>query len=498
MTAPILRPYQVDAIEQMRLRIQAGKRRLLLVAPTGSGKTVIAAEIIRRMRALGKSALFVAGARELIHQTSSKLNDIDVGHGVIMPGYPAKQSDVMVASIQTLNRRGQKPVADLVIIDEADLARAAMYEALLEHYSGAVILGLTATPWRGDGKGLGAGIKIGEAVVPMFEDGFVVATPKQLMAEGHLVPVDLERSFAFEPPDMSGVKITGGDYDEKQVAEWSRSSTGKKLSGNVVTEYVNRGDGERAVCFGTNVETSKQLCQLFLDAGVKAEHVDGTTPRDERAGIFSRIRSGVTRVLCNVGVVTRGVDIPPLTIAILARPTKSLSLYLQMVGRCMRPSPGKTGMRIFDHAGLIEKEGHGLPDDERDYSLGADVVRSKKKAGDLVVLRKRCPSCMRMPPPGPVCAFCGVPFPVAASQKLAFDETAEARSLAESAGERVKDHGPGARKVQVAMLAHLLEQAESKAWKPKAVEVKFKLRWGFWPPFDLMREARALGKMVAA
>jgi len=488
MTAPILRPYQHAAIDETARQIKAGTRRILIVAPTGAGKTVIAAEIIRRMRAQRNSALFVAGARELIHQTSNKLLDIDIDHGVIMAGIPGRAADVQVATIQTLTNR-PKPPAHVVFIDEADLARAAMYEALLQHYAGAVVIGMTATPWRADGKGLGAAIKIGDAVVPFFESSILVATPRQLMDEGHLVPVDLENSFAFEPPDLSGVKITGGDYNEKELAEWARSDRGRKLAGNVVVEYARRGDGLPAVCFGSSVETSKQLMQMFLDSGIAAEHVDGTTPTLERGEIFARVRAGVTKVLCNVGVVTRGVDIPALTVAILARATKSLPLHLQMIGRVLRPSPGKTGARIFDHAGCIEKEGHGLPDDPRDYSLGADLVRARKKAGDVIALRRRCPACLRLSAPGPVCSLCHAAFPVIETAKLAFDETAVARSLAEGVK---RNHGPGARKVQVAMLAHLLGESAAKQWKPNAVGVRFSKRWGFWPDGAIMREAYAL------
>lgn len=490
MSAPTLRPYQVDAIEGARAEIAAGQRRILLVAPTGSGKTIIAAEIIRRMRAIRKRALFVAGARELIFQTAEKLDAIGVHHGIVMAGVKPTASDVQVASIQTLARR-ELPPADLVIFDEADLARASSYERVLSHFGDAVLLGLTATPWRADGKGLGAPVKIGDVVRPMFERSIVVAKPSDLMREGYLVPVDLSKSYVFESLDTSGVKTHGGDYDEKELGEQIRSEKGRKLSGNVVAEYVARGDGRRAVCFGVNIEHSKFLASLFRDSGVRAEHVDGTTPRAERDAIFGRIRSGATQVLCNVGVLTRGVDIPPLEIAILARATKSLSLHLQMLGRVLRPAPGKTSARIFDHAGAIEREGHGLPDEDRDYSLTADLERGRKRADPTLPRTWTCLQCYTIARGADLACPNGHVRPTKPTT-ITMDATAQAVTLADVAQRR---DGPGRHRVEIAYLAHLCETAQARGWNPQAIGVKFKARFGRWP--SNAEIARAKGTVAA-
>jgi len=365
-----------------------------------SGKTVCAAEVIRRMRAKGKRALFVAHARELVSQASNKLSDIDVSHGVIMAGEKPTPSDVQVASLHTLKGRALPP-ADLVVVDEADLARAKTYGDILQHYKDAFVLGMTASPWRGDGRGLGRPDGI-------FDASTLVATPRQLIDQGYLVPF---RSFSFVPLNLDHIKTNRdtGDYNEKQLADAAISTAGLRVIGDVLAKYQEHGGGRRAVMFAASVKHSKILCETFRGAGIPAEHVDATMPRDDRAALFTRVRSGECRVVSTVGILCRGVDIPPIEVAILARPTKSLSLFLQQVGRAMRPSPatGKTHALILDHAGCIIRDGkivHGLPDDERDYSLGADTKSPTVGAPSITQCRK----CFAIFPSGAqTCPQCG-------------------------------------------------------------------------------------------
>lgn len=394
---PTLRPYQIEAIERIEALIAQGCRRILGVAPCGAGKTVIAADLLHRVEERGQRALFLAAQRELIDQTSAKLDAVDVAHGIIMAGHEPRHSSVQVASVQTLVRRPTLPPADIVFIDEADLARADSYAKILEHYPQATVLGLTGTPWRSDGKGLGE----------LFREVVVVATPRELIQRKFLVDFGGAR---FEPLDTSGIKTTAGDWDQKDLGDRAtKSDQGRRLIGNVVSEYLARTPGKRAACFAVNIEHSKLLAEQFVAAGVAAEHIDGAMPKDQRAGIFARVRSGETRVLCNYGIVTRGVDVPALEVAILARPTKSLSLYIQMVGRVMRPSPetGKEKATIHDHAGLTAM--HGFPDEDRDYSLTADP--KKKREGIVVVGVRRCPECFSEVESGlGSCPACGFEF----------------------------------------------------------------------------------------
>jgi len=474
---PILRPYQIEAIEQAAALFAQGYKRVLLVSPTGSGKTVIAADIIRRLRERRNRALFLAAARELIFQTSNKLNDIDVGHGIIMAGVAGKPSDVQVASVQTLTRRLKMPTAELVVIDEADLARAASYEKILAEYPDAHVLGLTATPWRGDGKGLGH----------LFEASVVVATPRSLMDHGHLVEAD---GYVFEPLDLEGVKTTAGDYDqEEQGKRATQTADGKRLAGDIVREYLARAQGRRAIAFCVNIEHSKMLAQQFVDAGVPAEHIEGAS--EDREGILKRLRSGETHVVTNCQVLTRGVDIPAVEVAILARATKSVSLYLQMVGRALRPSPatGKTRALILDHAGCVMRRGelvHGLPDAERDYSLTADVQKKAKK-GDKVVAPAitQCRSCYFVAAGTlDTCPRCGAVLKQARSQI----ELVGAEANAVAFDEVQKKANSNA--LHVTALRDLLWRGQDKDWKPKAAEMHFKKVYGFWPGKELLANAR--------
>lgn len=419
---PTLRDYQETAVERV---LSAPARRTLLVAPCGAGKTVIAAEVIRRR---GSRTLFLAAQRELIEQTAAKLTAANVAHGIIMAGVAPRPAPVQVASVQTLARRGTLPAAELVVIDEADLARADTYSRILDHYPHASVVGMTGTPWRSDGKGLGE----------LFDDSFVVATPRELIERGYLVDFGGAR---FDPLDTSGIKTVAGDFDKGELGDRAtRSEQGRRLAGDLVREYLARTPGRRAACFAVNIEHSRMLAQQFRDAGVPAEHVDGAMPQPERAAILDRVRSGETLVLCNYGIVTRGVDIPALEVAILARPTKSLPLYLQCVGRVLRPSPGKDRALILDHAGLTAT--HGFPDDDRDYSLTVD---GKRRAGlvDAVAIR-RCPACFCVTDGAEACPECGAslvrpraPSPLRTVDGVAVDFDS-IRAAARSGGEAVE------------------------------------------------------------
>lgn len=473
-----LRPYQTRAIERVEEHLAAGKRRVLLVAPTGAGKTVIAAEFIRRIELRGQRALFLAAQKELVEQTSAKLDAVGVHHGIIMAGERGTAADVQVASVQTLVRRPQMPSADVIFIDEADLARAESYDKILQNYPHAAVIGMTGTPWRADGKGLGE----------LFETLVVVATPRELIDAGYLVDFGGAR---FDALDTSGIKVTAGDFDQRQLGERAtQTDQGRKLVGDIVREYLARTPGRRAACFAVNIAHSKMLTEQFTTAGVAAEHIDGAMPKDERAAIFARVRSGETRVLCNYGIVTRGVDIPALEVAILARPTKSLSLYLQMAGRVLRPHPGKDRAILLDHGGLTAA--HGFPDDVRDYSLDFD---GKKKAGLVPSIGiQRCRACFLIVEAGvESCPHCG----------QSFLRERPASSLEHVPGTAVDfDAIRAAARAPAAEVIELRDLLWSAAARGKAANVAsflWKQRHGDWPPRTLMEAAKRMaGLQVAA
>jgi DNA repair protein RadD len=409
----ILRPYQSAAIESLRAQLRSGKRRVLLVLPTGAGKTCVASSIIQGAVERGSQLLFLAHRRELIDQTSRKLDDLDVPHGVIMADHPRTRPylPVQVASVQTLARRltlsesnPDRPAVqpDLVFVDEAHHARAHSYQFVLDSFPKAVCIGLTATPWRTDGRGLGE----------LFEEVVVGATVRELTELGFLVPA---RGFTYEIPDLSAVRTSAGDYNLLQLDE---AMSRVVLGGDLVREWQEHAAGKRTVIFAVNVRHSKLLVGQFVAAGVPAEHVDDSTPAAKREAILRRIASGETLVVSNVGILTEGWDLPACEVAILARPTKSVALALQMMGRVLRPwcfdcadAPSETcrnahrvkdHARLHDHAGVILE--HGLPEQERDVSLATD---RPKTAMPL----RRCPECFLMVPLSePVCPECGFEF----------------------------------------------------------------------------------------
>jgi superfamily II DNA or RNA helicase len=334
---------------------------VLIVAPTGSGKTVVAAHIMARAVESGRHVLFVAHRRELIDQCFRKLEDSGIGQvGVIMAGDPRRNpgASVQVASIDTLRHRA-KPEANLVIVDEAHRALAKSYVELAAMYPAAVHLGLTATPYRADGRGL----------CDAYDALVVVASPKELIAEGFLVEPTVYTLAAHELPDLSAVKVKGGDYEEGALAKVVDRPA---LVGNVVEHWLRHSEGQRTVAFAVSIEHSKHMVERFQAAGVPAEHLDGETPNCTRAAILGRLETGRTRVVANVGVLCEGWDQPSVKCCVLARPTKSTGLYLQQAGRILRPwtdpTTGQPARAILiDHAGCVLE--HGLPQADRELSL---------------------------------------------------------------------------------------------------------------------------------
>jgi DNA repair protein RadD len=394
-----LRPYQIDAIERVRAQIRAGKRAILLVLPTGGGKTVVASAVILSAYTRGKRVVFFAHRRELIKNTRAKL----IAAGVppesigIMLGADTERLDapVIVASIDTWRAREQsRPTADLVFVDEAHRSCSDTYRMAIAYYrdAGSTVLGLTATPFRSDGRGLG----------DLYEALEVIATPSQLIAEGFLCAPKVYSLPADKRPDLTGVRTTGGDY---QLDELSQRMNTSVLVGGLVTQWEKHADGRRTVVFAVGVDHSRNIVQSFMDAGIAAEHLDGETPNDERDAILARLASGETLVVSNCAVLTEGWDCPAVKCCTLARPTKNPGLYLQMAGRILRPWEGVEAI-ILDHAGLCLA--HGLPQDDREFAL--EMSRAKAVEGERP--HKVCPSCDAVIATGcAACPECGHEFP---------------------------------------------------------------------------------------
>jgi DNA repair protein RadD len=412
---PQLRPYQLAAVEQTKQRIASGFNRVCIVAPTGAGKTVIGSHMMREMVASGRDVLFLAHRRELIHQTVDKLASFNVPSGIIMAGQRPSEADlVQVASIQTLARRTLARRPRYIIIDECHhVTESNAYGRLIAEYPDSKILGLTATPFRLDGRGL----------ADIFPAHVVTTTPSKLRDEGFLCPVT---GWVFKSLDTSGVRTSGGDYNNADLAALPNT-----ILGDVVGHWLERfgGNPVRTILFAASVAHSRQFVAQFRAAGVAAEHLDGETPAAERAAIIARVRSGATVILSNCNVATEGFDVPELTCCILARPTKSLCMYLQQVGRVLRPCTGKRFAIIHDHANCLVT--HGTPYDESREYVPAKTARRRDTTP--IESLSRCAQCGAVTDERP-CPSCG--YAVVRDQTLNPDLSATAVPLDEIVAEQ--------------------------------------------------------------
>ena len=389
-----LRPYQVGAVAGIETRIAAGVRRLVLVLPTGGGKTTIAGSLILRAVARGQRVLFLAHRRELIVQAYLRLLDMGLRVeqvGIVMASDARRRpgAAVQVASIDTLRRRA-RPLAEIVFVDECHRALATSYREIAADYPDAIHLGLTATPYRADGKGLG----------DAYDELIVVATPRQLIGEAYLVE---PRVFTVPPsqrPNLAGIRVARGDYAARELDD---AMNRQALVGNIVEHWQRHAGGVRTVVFAVSIAHSRHITERFREAGVAAEHLDGATATQERDAILARLDRGETLVVSNCGVLCEGWDQPSVKCAVLARPTKSTGLYLQQAGRILRPWQEVPAV-ILDHAGCAHE--HGLPQDDRDFSL--EGTKRRRAPRDATAPVRECPACFLVSSLATrVCPACG-------------------------------------------------------------------------------------------
>lgn len=357
-----LRPYQSDLLDRTYSALQT-HRRVLMQLPTGGGKTVMFVSTIKDYYKEGKRTLLLVHRKELITQACSKIFAQNVPYGLIAAGFtPSPSQQVQIASVQTAIRRKLPYHFDLIIIDEAHHATAESYRTIVNQYPNAKILGVTATPCRTNGMG--------------FENDFdyLVHGPQvtDLIKEGYLVAPKLLASPLRE--DLTRIKMTAGDYNEAALAALLDQ---QHLVGGLVEQYKRKAAGMRTVVFAVNVQHSKHIVDQYKAEGIAACHVDGETPQIERDRILRDFSQGKFLVLSNVGIVTEGFDVPAIECVQLARPTKSLSLYLQMVGRGLRPSDGKGHAVVLDHANCVFD--HGKPDAPRQWTLQGVQKRKSTK-----------------------------------------------------------------------------------------------------------------------
>jgi superfamily II DNA or RNA helicase len=384
----VLRDYQQRLIDAGRDAYRQGARSVLFCLPTGGGKTVTASTIVHGAAQRRNVVWWLCHRRELVAQASHTFYDLGIPHGTVQAGHVSDpRALVQVGSIQTVaNRVDELPEPGLIIFDETHHIGAASWDALFHRFPRARILGLTATPWRLDGQGLGR----------WFDTMVSGPTVAELIEAGSLSPY---RYFAPSKPDLAGVGVTGGDYQRGALAN---AMARPQIVGDAIGHYNRLCAGNRAVAFAAGVENSRQIAAQFNAAGIQAEHVDGAMTAEMRDAAVARFKAGQTLVLSNADLFGEGFDVPAIEAAILLRPTKSLSLHLQQCGRALRPIEGKTAI-ILDHAGNVEQ--HGLPDDEREWSLDDREKRRKGEAAEVTT--RQCAECFFVYRPAPACPACG-------------------------------------------------------------------------------------------
>ncbi len=448
-----LRPYQVDAIQQARDRIRSGRRAPLLVAPTGAGKTAIAGAVIIAHLAKDPAnrVLVVAHRRELIGQMAKSLMRMGVPMvdiGEIIPGVTQRPSArVQVASTQTLRARNLMPRATLVVYDEAHHYSSDDWHELTKAYPGVVRIGFTATPMRSDGRGM----------APAFDSLVVVSTIKELTALGYLVPCRVIAPKPLRRPN---------------------------LSHSPVDAYLAHAKGIRTVVFADFVANAERFVEEFREKGIDAIVIHGSLGDDDRKAALRAHASGA--VLVNCMVLTEGWDSPETSCCILARGCGSVGTYLQIVGRVLRPSPGKSDALLIDLTGRSFDD-HGPPDSDRTYSLKGKGIRTK---GDDEEFAKPCPICGQPIEDGEPCAVCGHCIEGSSTvedPRYTGDELAE-----RYAGKRSEDDDK-----RIETLARWYAEAKARQHKPWAATAKYEAVYGGKPTPTIQSAAEHLARTLA-
>ena len=457
--APMLREYQDRAVAETRSTIAGGFKKVLLVLPTGAGKSWILAEIIRLAIERGNRVLFLVHRRNLVTQMQETLEMFGVDTGVIMAGIESDMvKKVQIGTYQTYQRRiklegGNFFVdADLVLIDECHRSISQGYLDILSLYSGKVVVGCTATPMRSDSKPMG---KIYDKIVD-------VIGVQELTDNGYLA----KARYFCAPVDIEGVKVSRGDYDVKEL---DKKTNTKKLVGDIVQNWLRIAENRPTIVFCVTVRHSIHICEEFIKNGVQAIHLDARSTDEEREDAFRQMVNGDATVLCNVALYQEGMDCPNISAVVMARPTKSLGLYRQCCGRGLRVSKDYPDCLILDHGGVVEN--HGLLTDEIEWTLdGKDKAYKKPKKKKTEQKVVKCSACHAVFEGLETCPDCGTKLKTFGVKV----ETKEA-DLAELNGN--KKATTAEKRRYLGMLKHWVD---TKGYSPKMVTAKYKTRYGVW------------------
>jgi len=412
----VLRDYQRRQVEDIHEALVAGNRRLLVQLPTGGGKTHVIGLVVLAAKNGGLRCLVLATRSRLVRQLHDRLEDFGVPHGVIASPLPELRNisaPVQIASVDTLHRRAMVnrhiplPGADVVIFDEGHLATAKTRLGILDAYPDAVRIGFTATPARKSGRSLGAA----------FDSLILGPSIRELTQAGTLVRARVFNTPVVTTEELKALpKDTDNDY---RTAALGSLLSRPKLIGDVVDNWLRIADGKRSLVFAVNKNHASALAQQFRQAGIAAEMLVDTDDEETREQVIARLEAGDTRVVVNCFLMSYGVDIPTVECIVLARPTRSLVMYLQMLGRGLRPAPGKDSCFIIDHGHVVECL--GLPSSDFGWTLDPDcnvntqaLTAARKETAEAMRTCRECSSVWLTSEQGNACPECGwTPVPKA-------------------------------------------------------------------------------------
>jgi DNA repair protein RadD len=450
----ILRDYQGAIVGEARGKMRQAIRSVIIQMVTGAGKTPTCCEIIRLAVEKGKRVLFIAHRTELLTQASDKLTAFGLRHGLIKAGRLSDlRHNVQVASVQTLVRRLDKFafVPDLVCIDECHLAEAKSYKEILKKYPNAYVIGLSATPGRLDGRGLGKPTGNFDCIIP----GPPMTT---LIERGFLVPL---RYFgAPNPIDTSGIHSSGGDYN---IGELAAAVDKPAITGDVVDHWKKLASDRKTLVFCVSIEHAEHVADQFRKAGANALSVNGKWDSGLRAMAVNDFERGAINVLVNCQLYVEGIDIPSIGCIADLSPTQSLTRYLQRAGRGMRPYPGKENCIYLDHANNVSR--FGFPTEHREWTL--EGAETKKKSAERAKAVRVCLKCFAASPAyAKACGECGAVFPVKAREELEQRDGTLVEITPEELARKRERREQGMAQTREQLLA----VARIKGWNPRRVD----------------------------
>jgi DNA repair protein RadD len=445
-----LRPYQQQLITDIRLQYQLGRKSVLAVLPTGGGKTICFSYIAQAASIKGNRVLVLVHRQELLDQASRAM---PVPHGIIAANRGMDLSHaVQVASVQTVARRLHLLPRDffqLLVVDEAHHTSAGTWAKVIHHFHAAKLLGVTATPIRSDGRGLG------EHYQSMVQG----PTAAELTDAGFLAPARVLAPPGF---DSAGLRKRMGDFDTTEAEQ--RVGT---IMGDCIGHYRKHLPGQTAIAFCCSVAHAEAVAALFQSNGIAAASIDGSMKAADRRQLLADLAIGRLKVLTSCALIGEGVDVPSVGGCILLRPTQSVGLHLQMIGRCLRPQEGKTAV-VLDHVGNTLRLGHHLED--REWTLDGVKKRDRDQAPSVKV----CPQCFATSSSAAqVCRDCGHVFAPQEPRELKVVE-GELKELAVQA--RKREQGKATGLDDLRQLAQ--QRGYKRGWAERVYEARLAKRHG--------------------